>query len=104
MSRIDFSPIHAYSHNNYDHGDIFMDTETIPAGKFKAQCLKLMDEVGEGRRRAIIVTKHGKPMVKVTPMASDKKPKRLKAGFMKGSILYQGDIVSPMTELWNLPE
>jgi prevent-host-death family protein len=80
-----------------------MDNEKIPAGKFKAQCLKLMDEVSEGRR-ILIVTKHGKPVVKVVPVTKDRKPKKLKAGFMKGSVLYQGDIVSPMTDLWNLPD
>jgi prevent-host-death family protein len=34
--------------------------KTIPAAKFKAHCLKLMDEV-QATREAIIITKRGKP-------------------------------------------
>ena len=42
----------------------------IPAGQFKAQCLKLMDQV-KGRREEIIITKHGKPVAKLIPIESD---------------------------------
>jgi prevent-host-death family protein len=80
-----------------------MTIEHIPAGEFKTHCLKLLDEVGCGNR-TLIVTKHGKPVAKVVPVTRTKKPNGIKAGFMKGTILYQGDIVSPSPELWNLPE
>ena len=39
---------------------------TIKASEFKAKCLKLMDEVAETGEE-IIITKEGKPMVKLTP-------------------------------------
>ena len=33
-----------------DHGHLMPDPKTIPAGEFKAKCLKLMDEVEYQRR------------------------------------------------------
>ena len=38
----------------------------MPAGEFKAHCLRLMDDVAE-TGAAIVVTKHRRPVVKVTP-------------------------------------
>ena len=35
--------------------------DTIAAGKFKAKCLKLLDEVAESRQ-PLTITKHGKPV------------------------------------------
>lgn len=40
---------------------------TIPAGRFKAQCLRLLDEVAE-TGETIVVTKRGKPVAKVEPI------------------------------------
>lgn len=40
---------------------------TIPAARFKAQCLKLLDEVAE-TGQTIVVTKRGKPVAKVAPV------------------------------------
>jgi prevent-host-death family protein len=36
----------------------------IPAGEFKARCLKLMDEV-RTTRRPIVITKRGKPVARL---------------------------------------
>jgi len=38
----------------------------IAAGKFKATCLELMDEVYENRNLTIIITKRGKPVAQMT--------------------------------------
>jgi prevent-host-death family protein len=40
---------------------------TIPAGQFKARCLKLLDEVAENGE-TIVVTKRGRPVAKVGPV------------------------------------
>ncbi len=40
---------------------------TIPAGRFKAQCLRLLDEVAE-TGETIVITKRGKPVAKVEPV------------------------------------
>lgn len=43
-------------------------TRTIPAGEFKAQCLRLMDEVNE-TGVPIIITKRGRPVSRLVPAA-----------------------------------
>ena len=71
-------------------------TRTIKASEFKAKCLKLMDEVAESGEE-IVITKHGRPVSKLTPFR--KKPKSL-FGRGKGMIEIHGDIVEPMPAEW----
>jgi len=77
-----------------DHGGITM-TATIAAGEFKAKCLKLMDEVAENRK-TFVITKHGKPVAQLTPMPGEKNI----VGAMRGSVLWEGDIISPIDVEW----
>ena len=42
--------------------------KTVPAAKFKEQCLALLDRVD---RDGIIITKHGKPVAKLIPVHAD---------------------------------
>jgi prevent-host-death family protein len=41
---------------------------TIPATRFKAECLQLLDDVAESGE-TIIVTKRGKPVARLLPLA-----------------------------------
>jgi prevent-host-death family protein len=66
----------------------------INAAAFKAQCLKLIDEVAESGQ-PITVTKRGKAKVQI--IAVREKPARL-FGALKGSFEIVGDIVSPIFE------
>ena len=52
-------------------------TRTIPAGEFKAKCLKLMDEVSE-TGVPIVITKRGKPVSRLVParLGSTNRPRR----------------------------
>jgi prevent-host-death family protein len=68
---------------------------TIPAGEFKAKCLKLLDEVAE-KRETLVITKHGKPVAQLVPMPAEK----TLFGAMKGSVLWMGDIISPIDVEW----
>lgn len=43
----------------------------VPAGEFKTNCLRLMDEVNETGNE-IIVTKHRRPVVSITPVRTDR--------------------------------
>lgn len=70
----------------------------IAAGQFKAQCLKLMDEVQE-RREEIIITKHGKPVAKLVPF--EDAPVSV-LGFLSSTVLTCGDIVNPIDETWEV--
>jgi prevent-host-death family protein len=71
-------------------------TKTMAAGKFKATCLALMDEVEE-KGFEIIVTKRGKPIAKLIPFAPAKKDSIF--GFMEGKGKITGDIVKPVLTL-----
>jgi len=72
-------------------------TATIPAGEFKAKCLKLLDEVAENRE-TLVITKHGKPVAQVVPMPV--KQTNI-VGSMKGSVTILGDIISPIDVEWD---
>jgi len=68
---------------------------TIPAGEFKSKCLKLLDEVAE-KRETLVITKHGKPVAQIVPMPAKKNI----IGAMRGSVLWEGDIISPIDVEW----
>ncbi|MDD3925714.1 MAG: type II toxin-antitoxin system prevent-host-death family antitoxin [bacterium] len=69
----------------------------IAAGKFKAQCLKLMDEV-EKHHTEIIITKYGKPVARLVPVGEQ--PVRPVFGLLKDSVSVYGDIVEPVGDTW----
>jgi prevent-host-death family protein len=62
----------------------------IAAGEFKAKCLALLDEVAD-TGQPILVTKRGKQVV---PVEGNEPPS------LKGSIVFEGDIVSPIDADW----
>jgi prevent-host-death family protein len=70
--------------------------KVVGAGKFKAKCLALLDEVAKGRE-VILVTKRGKPVAKVIPITEAQKSLREQ---LKGSILKEKDLVSPVSVSW----
>ena len=70
---------------------------TVPAGEFKAKCLKLLDDVAE-TRQPLIVTKRGKPLAQVIPMPAKHQDI---VGSMKGSVTILGDIISPLDVEWD---
>jgi prevent-host-death family protein len=67
----------------------------MPAGKFKARCLSVMDDVNS-TGEPVIITKRGTPVAKVVPVAS-KKTKLF--GFMAGECRIVGDIEGPVVSL-----
>jgi len=74
--------------------------EKIAAGKFKAKCLGLLDEV-QRQRKEIVITKRGKPVAKLVPISGDR-PSFI--GSMKGTMEIVGDIVSPIDVGWEADE
>jgi prevent-host-death family protein len=71
----------------------------VPAGEFKARCLKLMDEV-KTTRRPVVITKRGKPIAKLVPV-EESEPRRSIFGCMKGTVTIHGDIVGPIDLDWH---
>ena len=73
---------------------------SISASKFKATCLEIMDDLA-ARHAEIIVTKHGRPIVKVGPVDD---AVASPVGFMRGLLPANGDIVSPDFEAWEMSD
>lgn len=73
----------------------------IAAGKFKAQCLKLMDQV-QASREEVVITKHGKPVAKLVPFENNSSTSLL--GYLKGTVEVVGDITTPLEEVWEVDE
>ena len=69
--------------------------KTMPAGTFKATCLSVLDEVAR-TGKAVVVTKRGKAVARVVPL--ERKP--TKGPPLAGSVVYEGDIVSPIRLDW----
>jgi prevent-host-death family protein len=65
----------------------------IPAGKFKAQCLAVMDRVSQ-TGEPVVITKHGKPVVKLVPAENSADDI---FDYMAGKAKQIGDIVGPVT-------
>ena len=72
-----------------------MDTKHVAAADFKANCLRLMNEVAH-ERRPIIITKRGKPITKLVPV--EEEPMDL-FGYMAGTAKICGDIIGPIEDL-----
>lgn len=69
----------------------------ISASEFKATCLELMDDVAR-TGADVIVTKHGRPVVRVSAVRQERASPW---GFLAGSVVSHGDIVSPDDAVWS---
>ena len=69
---------------------------SVPAAIFKAECLKLMDEVAR-TGQPVVITKHGKPVAQLVPVPAE--PKSL-FGYMRNTVTIKGDVVAPIGESW----
>jgi prevent-host-death family protein len=72
--------------------------KTMAAGKFKATCLAVMDEV-QAKREPVLLTKNGKPVAKLVPLELSEEQDPLDAFRFPGKIEILGDIISPITDL-----
>ena len=70
----------------------------MPAGQFKAQCLKLMDQVRE-THESIVITKFGKPVAKLVPV--EEKSRESLFGFLRDSAMIKSDLTASTGERWD---
>ena len=70
-------------------------TRFMPASQFKAKCLALLDEVAR-TGIAVTVTKRGKPVARLVPLAEKEAPSLL------GSVSYasEDDLLAPIDDMW----
>jgi prevent-host-death family protein len=66
--------------------------KTIPAGEFKARCLRIMEEV-RTKRVTVLITKKGRPVAKLVP--ADEDPDEV-FGRLQGIVEITGDVESPI--------
>lgn len=66
--------------------------KSIPAARFKARCLRIMDEV-KSRRESVLITKKGKPVACLVPV---EETARDVFGCLAGELEIAGDIVAPV--------
>jgi len=68
--------------------------KSIPAGRFKAECLALLDRVARTGER-LVVTKRGRPVVQVVPVEPV-------GTSLRGSVTVHGDVIGPILESWDM--
>jgi antitoxin (DNA-binding transcriptional repressor) of toxin-antitoxin stability system len=68
----------------------------VKAGVFKDTCLGLLDQVNHGEFE-VVVTKHGTPVARLVPETGTAPSAH---GFLSGTVLDEGDLVSPDFEAW----
>lgn len=66
----------------------------MAAGKFKAECLAVLDRVAE-TGEPVVVTKRGRPVAEVVPV------KTRAAQPLRGSVTTHGNIVGPVLGDWD---
>ena len=71
----------------------------IPAAKFKANCLRIMDEV-EKSHDSVIITKRGRPVAKLVPVEPPGTKRRPLFGYMAGEATFLGDVVNMPKAVW----
>lgn len=69
----------------------------VAISEFKAKCLSMLEEVRK-TKKPIRITRRGKPVAEVMPVAPSK-AKTDWLGSMAGEIKILGDIVSPVIDL-----
>ena len=69
----------------------------IPAGRFKAICLKLMDQVQQTGEE-VVITKHGTPVARLVRV--EEGVSRPLFGYLQNAVQIHGDIVGPVDEEW----
>ncbi|MBN1894239.1 type II toxin-antitoxin system Phd/YefM family antitoxin [bacterium] len=67
-----------------------------PAGKFKALCLSVLDEVSK-KREPVLVTKRGKPVAQVVPVPDSEEDGE---NPLIGSVIFEKNIIDPVDEEW----
>ena len=75
-----------------------MMNATISKSKLKAKMLAIFREL-ESTREELIVTDHGKPVLKIVPIKQENTVAELFAG-LQGQVTYLEDINRPTLEEW----
>lgn len=72
----------------------------VGAAEFKARCLEFVSDV-ERLGTEVVITKHRRPVARLVPARA--KATRV-VGALKGMVLEEGDLVSPLGVQWEADE
>jgi prevent-host-death family protein len=84
---------------------IMKPLKTVTVAEFEGRCKDLMELVRR-TRQPLLITRKGKPLAQISPYISrkmrGKKAKRIEPlNPLEGSVLYEGDLISPIDEKWD---
>jgi antitoxin (DNA-binding transcriptional repressor) of toxin-antitoxin stability system len=85
-------------------GSVMKAPKTISAAEFAGRCKELIELVTRARQ-PLLITRRGKPVAQIAPFNSSKTrgKKAMRAmplNPLEGSILYEGDLISPIDVKW----
>ena len=69
----------------------------MKAGKFKAECLQVMEQVRKTRKK-IVITKRSIPIAQLVPLDE---VAEISFGKLKGTVHFKKEIISPIEEVWD---
>ncbi len=69
--------------------------KVVTATHFKTHCLRLLEDVRR-TRQPLVVTRHGRPVAEIGPPSA-----AATANPLKGSVLHQDDLLSPVAGTWD---
>lgn len=78
-----------------------MNEKLIGSADFKANCLKIIDQIGKDKQ-PVTITKRGNPVARLSPIEGGKSKVSI-IGAMKGSVLRYDDPFEPAVNVsdWN---
>ena len=78
-----------------------MNEKLVGSADFKANCLKIIDQIGKDKQ-SVTITKRGNPVARLVPI-EDRNGKTSIIGAMKGSVLRFDDPFAPAADPsdWN---
>lgn len=79
---------------------MYKTKNTIAAGKFRSQCLKMLDLTYE-TKNIWVITKHGKAVAELRPL--EESPVSI-IGKLEGTVRTNEDITKPLNIKWNATE
>lgn len=69
--------------------------QSMGISEFKAKALKILDLIAKSHE-GLMVTKRGKPLVKILPCNGDEETTEFKAGQLADTLVFEKDLVSPL--------
>lgn len=70
--------------------------QQVTAAEFKTHCLRLIEEVRRGNGE-VVITRYGTPVAKLVPYAEGAMSI---FGYLSGTVVSHGDLISPTGEVW----